>query len=114
MALVYHGIAPAILEADLDMLRRSIHDLQGVGFKRREIESTDAHVSDILDAVYAAVPTAAVGMSSMGPLVYVVVAADTATPSRAALERICGHEVELQGPFAPQNDAHTIATVETV
>ena len=39
MAAVYHGIATAVAEADLDCLRDALREVQRTGFKRREIDS---------------------------------------------------------------------------
>lgn len=71
LAIMYHGIAPAFLLADLDLLRHSLKALQAIGFKRCEIANQSDTVAGLLEQLDG-ISTGAVGMSSLGPLVFFV------------------------------------------
>ena len=69
-ALVYHGMAPAILEGDLEAFGDSLHQFSALGFKSREISDQGAAVISTITALRQIAPC--VGMSSMGPLVFAI------------------------------------------
>ena len=71
MAAVYHGVAPAVAEGDLESLRVALWAVQGVGFKRREVMGQSREVRELLEFLYKDLRVAA-GMSSLGPLVYAI------------------------------------------
>lgn len=71
LALVYHGIVPAFLAADLHLLRRVLAQLHRTGFKRRELVGQPRTVRALYDAL-SRIPSVAVGLSSIGPLLYVI------------------------------------------
>lgn len=70
MAVLYHGVLPAFRLRDLKALRAAISSVNATGFKALEINLRGVQVKNLLSALneggYAA------GMSSLGPLVYVV------------------------------------------
>ena len=71
MAAVYHGVAPAVAEGDLESLRAALQAIHGVGFKRREVMGQSHEVRELLDLLCKDLGVAA-GMSSLGPLVYAI------------------------------------------
>ena len=71
IALVYHGLVPAVEAADLKSVSQVIRELQETGFKKREIGGQLGGVGAAIEALRRR-NIGAVGMSSMGPLVYVV------------------------------------------
>jgi beta-ribofuranosylaminobenzene 5'-phosphate synthase len=71
LALTYHGVVPAVLSKDLALLKMSIHGLQRTGFKRRELEAQPDTVKSIIEQ-FKGIPECAAGVSSMGPLVYII------------------------------------------
>jgi beta-RFAP synthase len=68
---MYHGVVPAVLGSDLKLLKRSLRELRSMGFKAREVANQTQNVKDFMDYVDENT-SLAVGMSSLGPLVYVV------------------------------------------
>ncbi len=74
IGLLYHGVAAAVATCDLPLLTRSLVDLHTVGFKRKELEGQSARVRELLRSLQA--NSLAAGMSSMGPLLYVVTRTD--------------------------------------
>lgn len=87
MSLMYHGIIPAIATRDLDTLRRALSELHKVGFKERELKAQSVQVKAMLRYVQG-FEGIAVGMSSMGPLLYAIVSkADSASILR--LKHVC-------------------------
>jgi beta-ribofuranosylaminobenzene 5'-phosphate synthase len=71
IALVYHSIVPAVMQGDLKLLNAGIRGVSNVAFKRREIHAQSREVKDLI-ATLSAYPGSAVGMSSMGPLIYAI------------------------------------------
>ena len=74
LAAVYHGLAPAVAEADLTALKVALAKLHTVGFKRREVDGQSRAVGRLLELLCNDLGMAA-GMSSLGPLVYAITAA---------------------------------------
>ena len=106
MALLYHGVLPAFRLDDLRLLAESLSGLGQVGFKRREIDRCGDVVSSLLGELHA--KGYAAGMSSMGPLVYVVIAGDN--PAAAAAVEAIGtaHGAAWLGIHAGQNRAASV------
>lgn len=71
ISLIYHGLAPAFQQADLATLRGAIRTMQRVGFKHREVEAQTPPVRNLIEFV-SDIDSVAGGLSSIGPLVYVV------------------------------------------
>ncbi|ABE61670.1 sugar kinase-like protein [Nitrobacter hamburgensis X14] len=86
MASLYHGILPAFRLEDLKLLASSLASISYKGFKHLEIERCGENVIELLEDFrtkgYAA------GMSSMGPIVYVIFAASD-TRAVAELRAVC-------------------------
>jgi len=77
IAAVYHGLVPAVLERDLSKLKKALQDIHAFGFKRRELNNQSMHVRSLFRSL-SQIPSCAVGMSSMGPLLFAIVHADDA------------------------------------
>ncbi len=88
LSAVYHGICPAVASADLDLFRRALLRIHETGFKRREVMAQPPELAALLRRVNEN-PALVAGMSSMGPLVYVIGAADRGDNTRGGLEGIC-------------------------
>jgi beta-ribofuranosylaminobenzene 5'-phosphate synthase len=71
IALLYHGIIPSVIERDLDCLADSLWDFQHCGFKQKEILFHGDKVLDLMKNIRILFKSP-VGMSSVGPLVYVI------------------------------------------
>ena len=71
LALVHHGVIPAILDADLAALADSLTELHKTGFKRRELDCQTAVVRDLYGFLREH-RFGAVGMSSLGPALYII------------------------------------------
>jgi beta-ribofuranosylaminobenzene 5'-phosphate synthase len=82
-AAVYHGLVAAAATDDLDAAGRALALIMSTGFKRLEVanqsEAVRGLVHDLVDAT--GMP---VGMSSMGPLVYMLHRADDSAAATAA------------------------------
>lgn len=71
IALLYHGVVPAVATADLGLLKRSLTDLHQIGFKKREFHGQSEDGNGLV-RYFSSIDDCAVGLSSMGPLVYVI------------------------------------------
>lgn len=89
LSAVYHGICPAVASADLNLFRTALLQINETGFKRQEVMTQPPALAALLRRVNANHAFAA-GMSSMGPLVYVIAAVGPAENARRELEGICG------------------------
>lgn len=69
-AAVYHGIVPGILAKDMNLFARALDDMHATGFKQRELMLQPE--SAALRAVLRNKLMLPIGMSSMGPMLYVV------------------------------------------
>lgn len=106
IAALYHGILPAIRTGDLELLAEALARIHSMGFKRREVAFRGPAVAALLGELQKR--RLAAGMSSMGPLVYVIA---TQTDERALhyaeeLARACG--VETLGVVAGANEGHVL------
>jgi beta-ribofuranosylaminobenzene 5'-phosphate synthase len=71
IALAYHGLVPAVTTGDLQLLRHVLSSIHKVGLKRRELADQSSAIHSIL-RVLRRREDCAVGLSSMGPLIYAV------------------------------------------
>ncbi|WP_172450470.1 beta-ribofuranosylaminobenzene 5'-phosphate synthase family protein [Candidatus Chloroploca asiatica] len=72
LALVYHGIVPAFATANTDLLKSSLDKAHDIGFKGKELHGQSIHARDLYFALRE-LPGCAIGLSSMGPLLYATV-----------------------------------------
>lgn len=77
ISLLLQSVAPAVATRDLQTLREGLVGLHKCGFKRREIDAQSAEVRKLLAAAQKIAPA---GLSSMGPLIYVVYHRDNKPP----------------------------------
>lgn len=114
LAAVYHGIVPAIAEADIDLLRIALREIQGTGFKRREVAAQSHIVGELLDQ-FNADQNMAAGMSSMGPLVYAITSSEYDPFSNPAIsEFMAVSDINYLGCFSSRNEAYEICEREGV
>lgn len=107
LAEVYHGLVPAVLYDDIPLLKDVLRAINSKGFKRAEIASQPACVRATITALDQETE-AAVGMSSMGPLVYAVTES-----SSSSIERLLASKGEalracyLSG-YSARNAGHEV------
>lgn len=100
LALTFHGLVPAVGLGDLTALREALTSLQQVGFKRREVHAQSEHVQRQLEALLES--GLAAGLSSMGPLVFVVTGSEDPPP---ILDEVIADAPDaFLGVFAARND----------
>jgi beta-ribofuranosylaminobenzene 5'-phosphate synthase len=106
IACLYHGVVPAVLENDIIALKTSVCRMHRYGFKRRELDGQSTEVRRLFHAL-SKLHDCAVGMSSMGPLLYAVVSGTS--PS---VDEVCSVAVQegaaVLGICAGQNRCHEI------
>lgn len=71
ISYMYHGVVPAVRTRDLLLLKRSLRALHKWGFKASELCGQSIEVQRTFRALDR-MPECAVGLSSMGPLLYTV------------------------------------------
>lgn len=71
IALSYHGLLPAVRSADRAALARALVRMHEIGFKARELRAQAGRVREVYRALIRTCD-APVGLSSMGPLLYVI------------------------------------------
>lgn len=70
LALVYHGMVPALLSGDLEAFGSALSEFQSIGFKSQEIAAQPLAVRQLMARLKTASPC--VGMSSFGPLLFAI------------------------------------------
>ena len=111
MVLLYHGVLPAFRQADIALLASSLAAVSQTGFKRLEIERCGVPVLKLLGDLGAR--GYAAGMSSMGPLVYVIFAADDERAPDEIAETCAIHDAEWLGSCCGLNRGASFCTVHT-
>jgi beta-ribofuranosylaminobenzene 5'-phosphate synthase len=103
IAIALMGMTSAVAEADLPAFAEAVAVQQSVGFKAREITAQSDDVADALRSL-GAIEGVAVGMSSMGPLVFVVRHCDD-EQAKSAIESLTvnGQHGRSLGEFRFQN-----------
>ncbi len=71
MAILYHGVRPAFMLTDYEAIGLALQSLHGVGFKMRELRRCSTRAQSCLAALFQR--GLAAGVSSVGPLLYVIV-----------------------------------------
>ena len=105
LALVSHGIAPAFADANLGQLGAALRSLHTTGFKAREVANQSPVVRQLLELCWS-LPQLAAGLSSMGPLIYVITGHDGLPSSlHSAVEAAAAR---LIGPLAGWNEGATL------
>jgi predicted sugar kinase len=84
MAELYHGVLPAFQSADISALAAALSDIASHGFKRLEIERCGHAATSLLEELQS--KRYACGISSVGPLMYVVIPKDDLTASEEVAE----------------------------
>jgi len=110
IALVYHGLAPAIATSDLQLLHSSLQHIHNIGFKSRELKSQSPAVRDLYLKL-SREPAVAVGMSSLGPVLYCVEDGRVAIRSAhfEALAQAAGST--YLGCYKPRNQGHRVSHI---
>lgn len=76
MAALYHGVLPAVLVEDYSALASALAEVHRLGFKARELGRWSPQLQTALAALSRA--GFAAGLSSVGPLIYVILPDDDA------------------------------------
>lgn len=81
--LLFMKMMPAVLEEDLDCFGEAVNSIQGIGFKKIELELQNPFISELMDNLRNS-GAVGVGMSSFGPTVYAVTDTNIKEICRAA------------------------------
>lgn len=107
LALIHHGVTPAVLSDDIRLLAEVLPEIHRIGFKRHEYDAQPRLSRDVLTACWE--EGLAAGLSSMGPLLYLIV--DNAEIPRPIAAKIRGSGVELIGPLEGRNRGAALSVV---
>jgi beta-ribofuranosylaminobenzene 5'-phosphate synthase len=102
ISVIYHGIVPAVISGDLQLLKDCLGELHLTGFKSRELRNQANCVRAFMHAVDAST-NLAVGLSSLGPLVYAIGQSGHQT-GETIVRRICTrYRGQFIGTFQGRN-----------
>lgn len=108
IALLYHDILPSVIQGDLRTLSSALTAFHLSGFKHHELLAQDGTVRELVLELQAR-KVGAVGMSSLGPLVYVIVDESDRRALRT-IEEVCrSRKIRDLGLVAGNNSSHIIA-----
>jgi beta-ribofuranosylaminobenzene 5'-phosphate synthase len=106
LATIYHGVCPGILSSDLVVLNSALRKIHSIGFKHREVLGQSQSAQQLL-AKLQELPRAAAGMSSMGPLLYVLAHENDEDVLRSVKNLAAASE--YLGSFRPRNSGFEMA-----
>jgi beta-ribofuranosylaminobenzene 5'-phosphate synthase len=110
MSSVYHGVIPAFVMADLDLLKRSLRDTQSTGLKHQELLVQSPKTMEAMEEL-GRLPRVAIGLSSLGPLLYGIFSRDD-TETRIQFERaVKSVGANYLGAFAGSNQGFSVETI---
>lgn len=102
MSAVYHGVIPAFAMADLALMRDSLERVHSTGLKYEELHAQTEKTIDTFRALQT-LPRIAVGLSSLGPLLYSIFDKHD-LESRTAIENLAQQTgVKFLGVFSGSN-----------
>jgi beta-ribofuranosylaminobenzene 5'-phosphate synthase len=107
IATLYHGVVPAVIQQDIDLLRLALRDLHRSGFKHRELRGQAEPVQRLFKELER-VQGCAVGLSSLGPLVYAVLPAAASDLLNDLCVRAARHGAEPMAICAGRNQGHEV------
>jgi len=107
MAAVHHGLVPAVAHADLALLKNSLADIHATGFKQKELAAQASAVRDLFRLLNTC-DEAAVGMSSMGPLLYALTHRSSASVSELLAADSGIAKQAYLGAFDGRNIGHEV------
>lgn len=107
VALIHHGFSPAIVTKDIGLLAGVLPAIHQIGFKRREYDAQSGLSKALLTACWE--EGLAGGLSSMGPLLYLIV--ETGDFPRPLEATIRGERIELIGPLEGRNRGASLSVV---
>lgn len=87
MSAVYHGVIPAFAMADLASLKRALEAVHSTGLKYKELHAQTGRTINAFNEIQS-IPRVAVGLSSLGPLIYCIFEKRD-LECRTALEALC-------------------------
>lgn len=102
IALAYHGLVPAVRGEDLELLREVLRSIHKIGFKHCELRGQPTAVRNIV-RVLGKRDDCAVGLSSMGPLVYAVSDSDNQEFGRFLASLCSSTGARMLGAFRGRN-----------
>lgn len=101
VACLYHGILPAILEKNTEVLAASLNEFQTRGFKACEIAAQAEHVRNTLSILWD--NGIAAGLSSFGPTVFAI-----EERGEFKVQDLFPSQISVQGPFEFRNRGYDI------
>lgn len=90
ISLVYHNLVPGIRQSDLQIVGTTLRRIHEIGFKKSELASQSEAVRNSYDMIQL-ITSAPLGLSSMGPLLYIIGDANDSPLESSILASI--HEV---------------------
>lgn len=113
LGYIYHGVAPAVCTDDLPLLKSSVAALQRIGFKGREVKNQPGLAQRILNK-FEEIQNCAVGLSSMGPLVYIISKNDNHEVAKLIKDILSREDVTFLGVYNGQNRGYEVLENDTV
>jgi beta-ribofuranosylaminobenzene 5'-phosphate synthase len=106
ISCIAHGVIPAIAISHLESLCDSLIQLHTMGFKKAELEARSPTVQNLLNELHR--QKFAAGLSSLGPLIYIIIKGDAKDTDAALRKTVSKFSVRLDGPFKGINYGHRI------
>jgi beta-ribofuranosylaminobenzene 5'-phosphate synthase len=102
IAAMYHGVLPAVITADPELLGLALGKLHKTGFKRLELEAQSEEVKQTYYRL-SVIKGVAIGLSSLGPLLYAVTHADDSEAIGSVEDWCMENDARFLGTFRGRN-----------
>jgi beta-ribofuranosylaminobenzene 5'-phosphate synthase len=107
MSIAYHGLAASVIEDDLHTFRESLAEFHTTGFKRRELMAQTEGTKNLFHQLEEET-SAAVGMSSLGPLIYTACTASDERTLQDVQVRAARNGASMLGVFPARNTGYEV------
>lgn len=108
LSIIYHRLLPAFALRDLASAGHALGAMHRVGFKARELATQNTAVRSLYHELVTALPHAAVGLSSMGPGIFVISSQNELGTTVSRLRRMCDSERFYHIETAPRNSGSKV------
>ena len=107
LAAVYHGVVVAFVQRDIMLLRDAIELLSMTGFKALEIRAQSTNTATVLNKLRHNLDYP-VGLSSLGPLIYVISPATDTTVEQVIHTKSIESGAKYLGCFKGRNSSYEV------
>jgi beta-ribofuranosylaminobenzene 5'-phosphate synthase len=108
LAALFYGVTTSVAEKNLGALKEALIQMHRTGFKACELREQNQATRRLLARLYSISPNCAVGMSSMGPLIYAIVDRRDRREIESVLSIAASTNTKVIGIFSGRNRPYEV------